>query len=154
MEHREIRIDLGQCPAQQRLGALLRTRELDDDGADKHGAAFRRDRLGISVAKVLLGKWPQKKWCDFAARVRHFEVCKDPGDFESIRIFRSHQPKPLADGILVRKETPCKCLIDEDHRGGCLRVLISKVTATYDGHPHGLEKAIADPVPRRKAILI
>ena len=54
IEDGEIWINAGQRTAYHSLCILLGVVELDDDGADEHGALFRRNRFRVGVAKVLL----------------------------------------------------------------------------------------------------
>src|SRR6202012_5266258 len=70
---RQIGVDARQCAADQCIGILLRTVEVDNNGIDEHGLRFTRDHLGFLVAGELLRKWAQENRVNFFSRIVELE---------------------------------------------------------------------------------
>ena len=91
--------------AQQILSISLWTRELDDDGADKHRTLLGGNRFRVCIGEILLRQGTQEKWRDFATGITHLEVGEDTGDLECPGVFGRHHAEMFADGILVDRRT-------------------------------------------------
>jgi hypothetical protein len=106
------------------------------------------NRAARSVPLALQGIGLVYGWIHLAAQIVVAAVTDDPNDLV-VAVARVVEAKPAAYGVLVRKVHPCEHFVDDDSLRARMHVGPFDRPARNDWHPHGLEKAVGNPVQVR-----